>query len=433
MTVQADKVKDLISALDPSVWSKPSNALLSLFDNFKVNLNVCVPAIVTKVNEDKTRMVTVQPIPNRKFRTESGLVDIKRGEVTVPCMTFIHGGYILSSPLFVGDTGWLIAGDRDAIEALKENSTIPQKDKSDNKGPQSIESYSVNEFDFGFFIPDSWAELPETYEKLKDNFTIGNVTTDDDTTCYLTIDKKGECRIHAQKIDFIFNQRGLTIDGTQHDVFIDPDSDLTSSDARFREVSIIKDIETREGTTYIKHQKARVLVDDGDEIEEIPISGGVVDIDVGNTTTGEPGTNASVEKRLEEGKVILDFTIPKGSQGENGAPAGFGTPTATALTLPSGSPATAEVTADGSDTAKVFHFTFGIPKGEKGDGGETVGYNGEVKVAQGIFWDESDYRIKTKYVILTVANGLITNVSDEMVDDVNFIETTPYSSESTGG
>ena len=327
MTVQADKVKDLISALDPSVWSKPSNALLSLFDNFKVNLNVCVPAIVTKVNEDKTRMVTVQPIPNRKFRTESGLVDIKRGEVTVPCMTFIHGGYILSSPLFVGDTGWLIAGDRDAIEALKENSTIPQKDKSDNKGPQSIESYSVNEFDFGFFIPDSWANLPETYEKLKDNFTIGNVTTDDATRCYLTIDKKGECRIHAQKIDFIFNQRGLTIDGTQHDVFIDPDNDLISSDARFREVSIIKDIETREGTTYIKHQKARVLVDDGDKIEETPISGGC-------------------------------------------APAGFGTPSAVANTLSAGALATANVVASGPDTEKVFSFTFGIPKGDKGDKGD---------------------------------------------------------------
>ena len=196
------------------------------------------------------------------------------------------------------------------------------------------------------------------------------MTTDDATTCYLTIDKKGECRIHAQKIDFIFNQRGLTIDGTQHDVFIDPDNDLISSDARFREVSIIKDIETREGTTYIKHQKARVLVDDGDEIEEIPISGGVVDIDVGNTTTGEPGTNASVEKRLEDGKVILDFTIPKGSQGENGAPAGFGTPSAVANTLSAGALATANVVASGPDTEKVFSFTFGIPKGDKGDKGD---------------------------------------------------------------
>ena len=221
MTVQADKVKDLISALDPSVWSKPSNALLSLFDNFKVNLNVCVPAIVTKVNEDKTRMVTVQPIPNRKFRTESGLVDIKRGEVTVPCMTFIHGGYILSSPLFVGDTGWLIAGDRDAIEALKKNSTIPQKDKSDNKGPQSIESYSVNEFDFGFFIPDSWANLPETYEKLKDNFSFGTA----DGKTYVTITKDGECKIRTEGIEFKVGKDGLYVNDhkglTQWDLVVD--------------------------------------------------------------------------------------------------------------------------------------------------------------------------------------------------------------------
>ena len=42
---------------------------------------------------------------------------------------------------------------------------------------------------------------------------------------------------------------------------------------------------------------------------------------------------------------------------------------ATATTLDSGAKATAEVEADGPDTAKNFHFTFGIPKGETGPQG----------------------------------------------------------------
>ena len=66
----------------------------------------------------------------------------------------------------------------------------------------------------------------------------------------------------------------------------------------------------------------------------------------------------------------------KGDQGDPGTPAGFGTPTASATTLQPGAQATVEVEASGSDTSKIFAFTFGIPKGEKGDKGDT-GEKGE--------------------------------------------------------
>lgn len=59
----------------------------------------------------------------------------------------------------------------------------------------------------------------------------------------------------------------------------------------------------------------------------------------------------------------------KGAQGEKGADgtaAGFGTPTATVSTLDAGAEATATVDASGPDTAKVFTFKFGIPKGADG-------------------------------------------------------------------
>ena len=65
----------------------------------------------------------------------------------------------------------------------------------------------------------------------------------------------------------------------------------------------------------------------------------------------------------------------KGDQGEQGvagpagAAAGFGTPTATGTTLEAGSEATVSVTATGDDTAKVFAFEFGIPRGADGAGG----------------------------------------------------------------
>ena len=56
-----------------------------------------------------------------------------------------------------------------------------------------------------------------------------------------------------------------------------------------------------------------------------------------------------------------------GATGQNGASAGFGTPTASVTTLDAGEDATVSVTASGSDTEKVFAFSFGIPKGADGE------------------------------------------------------------------
>lgn len=52
--------------------------------------------------------------------------------------------------------------------------------------------------------------------------------------------------------------------------------------------------------------------------------------------------------------------------GTAGTSAGFGTPTAQVQTLEAGSNATASVTASGENTAKIFAFNFGIPKGGNG-------------------------------------------------------------------
>lgn len=56
-------------------------------------------------------------------------------------------------------------------------------------------------------------------------------------------------------------------------------------------------------------------------------------------------------------------------EGKTGAAAGFGTPTIAVETLPAGSDATASVAASGDNTAKVFNFNFGIPKGADGKNG----------------------------------------------------------------
>ena len=52
--------------------------------------------------------------------------------------------------------------------------------------------------------------------------------------------------------------------------------------------------------------------------------GSTVSVDVGETLTGEPGTNAEVENTGTAQNVVLKFTIPRGEKGERGEPGATG-------------------------------------------------------------------------------------------------------------
>lgn len=60
---------------------------------------------------------------------------------------------------------------------------------------------------------------------------------------------------------------------------------------------------------------------------------------------------------------------PQGEKGDTGTAAGFGTPSASAVALPSSSAPTVNVTASGTNTSKVFSFEFGIPQSGSGESG----------------------------------------------------------------
>lgn len=61
-----------------------------------------------------------------------------------------------------------------------------------------------------------------------------------------------------------------------------------------------------------------------------------------------------------------------GKDGTSGPAAGFGTPTASAVSVPSGMAPSVEVAASGPDTAKVFNFIFRIPRAASGGGSAEV-------------------------------------------------------------
>ena len=106
-------------------------------------------------------------------------------------------------------------------------------------------------------------------------------------------------------------------------------------------------------------------------------AGTAATIAAGTTTTGAPGTSASVTNVGSSSAAVFNFTIPRGDKGETGntgATGATGSPGAAATisagTTTTGAPGTsASVTNSGTSSAAVFDFT--IPRGDVGATGAT--------------------------------------------------------------
>ena len=92
-------------------------------------------------------------------------------------------------------------------------------------------------------------------------------------------------------------------------------------------------------------------------------------VQVGTTTTGAPGTNASVTNAGTESNAVLNFVIPAGATGANGATGADGTAATIQVgTTTTGAPGTnASVTNTGTESNAVLNFV--IPAGATGANG----------------------------------------------------------------
>ncbi len=101
---------------------------------------------------------------------------------------------------------------------------------------------------------------------------------------------------------------------------------------------------------------------------------GAATITVGQTTTGDPGTQASVENVGTAQNVILDFTIPQGIDGATGPTGPTGatgeTPTLEIGTINTGEPGT-QASASITGTAPNYVLNLTIPQGPTGPTGAT--------------------------------------------------------------
>ena len=137
----------------------------TLFRLKEVDKQSVIPAIVRSYDR-KTGIATVQPIVTYVVDTKEGEKLIPRSTYDVSVIRFAHGGFVIDAPLFVGDTGWLIAADRNAKDAKEANSKILNADQDDenpsNEGFKRPTDDSLRSFSWGFFIPDTWGDTELT-------------------------------------------------------------------------------------------------------------------------------------------------------------------------------------------------------------------------------------------------------------------------------
>ena len=150
-------------------------------------------------------------------------------------------------------------------------------------------------------------------------------------------------------------------------------------------------------------------------------------VTVGTTTTGAAGTNASVTNSGTTGAAILNFTIPAGATGPQGPPGTGATgaqgPAATIAvgTTTTGAPGTnASVTNSGTSGAAIFNFT--VPAGATGATG-SAGSAGAAGAAASV-------TVGTTTTGAAGTNAIVTNSGTSSAAVLNF--TIPKGADGTG-
>ena len=123
---------------NPSNANSLSGVIAEVLKNFGLSLENSMPAIV--VSYDRANNIAeVQPAINSVLTDGNAQ---QRDTIKLPVHLYGGNGVVISCPLKKGDTGFIIAGDRD-ISLFKQSLKVSNPN-----------TYRTHKLSFGFFIPD---------------------------------------------------------------------------------------------------------------------------------------------------------------------------------------------------------------------------------------------------------------------------------------
>lgn len=327
---------------DKRTIEDPSAFFRTLFHLRDIKEERAIPAVV-KDYDAKTGDVTVLPMAKYTFDTRDGEAEVDRETVKVRALKICQGGYSISLPIFKGDTGWLIAGDRRCGAAIEKNGEIVVRDLTDEELKDKTakpDDCSILNFENGFFIPFSWSVESIGEEK---SLIIRNVSKDEELNLenshgiygtypwsMIEIQRDGTVNAYGQGRKFTVRKEGLYLDD--------------------KPLKFLDDLILKEG--------------EGIEIEKTILDSGKIQFAIGNkgVIALENGDNITINP--VEGKP---GTFKISSNG------GSGTLKSITIDSPDGS---VDVKEGGTDSDPEFHLK--VIKQKVGNGIITISRNGVI-------------------------------------------------------
>ena len=202
--------EDIRSTFDIAETKTPVGFFKALFRLTDATREGCIPAVVVQ-REDERGLIRVLPIAKTMMQTNDKLIGENKKPLWVRPFKIFHGGFHIHAPLFIGDTGYLIAIDRDCMSAIQKNEKPVEKDGNldelKEKNTSNPDDLTPQRYNYGFFLPCSWVLndgelLKEHFNRdegtLKDKFVVSNgKKIDEDESCYITISREGVIEIHS--------------------------------------------------------------------------------------------------------------------------------------------------------------------------------------------------------------------------------------------
>ena len=198
------------STFDPTEAETEIGFFKALFRLTDATREGCIPAVVVQ-RENERGLIRVLPIAKTMKQTKDKLIGENKQPLWVRPFKIFHGGFHIHTPLFIGDTGYLIAIDRDCMTAIQKNEKPVDKDGNldelKEKNTSNPDDLTPQRYNYGFFLPCSWVLndgelLKEHFNRdegtLKDKFVVSNgKKIDEDKSCYITISREGVIEIHS--------------------------------------------------------------------------------------------------------------------------------------------------------------------------------------------------------------------------------------------
>lgn len=172
-------------ATPPSVLEFPNapydlDAAMKAHDAYLLrSLQVCFPACVYSYDRSSHTAQVMPLVKQGVFNKE--WMYFRRTPFTVSVRNIQCGGFTFDYPLYVGDTGWVFASDRDTLLLKSEGAfthSVLEGDRPldivENDYQQNPATHELHKLIHGFFIPDNWGNWE--FGRYKDNpgLAVGN-------------------------------------------------------------------------------------------------------------------------------------------------------------------------------------------------------------------------------------------------------------------